>query len=288
MSITSHRSKAPAMSAAAAPPRPRVVQFGEAPPAEPAEPGTELARPDLAPYALPGLTVVLPCFNEAENVAEVIAVAIEAAARCASEYEVVVVDDGSADATSTIAAAIAERDPHVRLVVHVHNRGYGDAVRTGVRAASMPWLLLTDADLQFDLRELETLLPDTREADVVAGWRILRQDPWPRRMNAAAWNGLVSHLFHLPVRDVDCAFKLLRTDYAQGAELQSTGAMVSTELVVKCVAQGARVCEHGVHHHPRVAGASTGADVHVIARAFRELWTLRRSLRSLSVTRPST
>lgn len=249
-------------------------------------PSTDFTTP-LAQNALPGLTVVLPCFNEALNIEDAVAAATAAAARCAADHEIVIVDDGSTDATSTIAAGLARRDPHVRLVVHVENRGYGAAVRSGIQAATMPWLLLTDADLQFELRELEDLLPDTVNADLVAGWRIVRQDRWDRRANAAAWNLLVARLFRLPVRDVDCAFKLVRTAFAQDAGLRASGAMVSTELVVKCVAQGARVTEHGVHHLPRQAGTSSGGDVRVIARAFRELWQLRRSLRAMSLTPPA-
>jgi hypothetical protein len=142
----------------------------------------------------------------------------------------------------------------------------------------MPWILLTDADLQFDLRELEDFLPHTRDADLLLGWRILRQDPVARRMNAAAWNWLVRRVFRVPVRDVDCAFKLGRRQLLQRIELNSSGAMISTEMLVKCVAAGARLRELGVHHRPRLAGAPTGANPRVVLTAFRELAELRRAL----------
>ena len=142
----------------------------------------------------------------------------------------------------------------------------------------MPWVLLTDADLQFDLSELEDFLPLAAHADLVVGWRILRRDPLNRRVNAAAWNWLVRRMFHLPVKDVDCAFKLVRRDLVQSFPLEAGGAMISTELVVKCLAAGGRLEELGVHHRPRVAGEQSGANPRVVARAFFELARLRRSL----------
>ncbi|MCW3016015.1 MAG: glycosyltransferase family 2 protein [Solirubrobacterales bacterium] len=231
-----------------------------------------------SPNAITGISFVLPCFNEAENIAGAIRAASAAGARCATAYEIIVVDDGSRDETAAIVAGIVEADRHVRLVVHAHNRGYGDAVRSGMEAATMDWVFLTDADLQFDLGELEGFLPYTTRADVVAGWRILRQDRLHRRINAAAWNWLVRRAFHLPVRDVDCAFKLMRRELAQGCGLTCSGAMISTELLVKALAGGAKLEEIGVHHHPRVAGESSGAQPRVVLKAFRELVTLRRAL----------
>ena len=234
-----------------------------------------------APNALPGLTIVLPCFNEADNVADAIRYATRAAERCATEHEIVVVDDGSSDATAAITARFAARDRRVRLVVHSGNRGYGDALRSGIAAAQMPWVLLTDADLQFDLNELEDFLPFAARADLVVGWRILRQDPLNRRLNAAAWNWLVRRAFALPVRDVDCAFKLIRRDLLQRCDLRATGAMISTELVVRCLAAGGRLEQLGVHHRARVAGRQSGANPKVVARAFRELAGLHRSLHAV-------
>lgn len=231
-----------------------------------------------APLALSGLTIVLPCFNEAGNVAQSVRAATAAADRCAVAHEIIVVDDGSTDETSAIAAALVAADPRVRLIVHAHNRGYGGAVRSGITAATMPWLLLTDADLQFDLAELEDFLPASLHADLIVGVRADRQDPWHRRLNAAAWNALVRTMFHLPASDVDCAFKLLRTQYAQESALTSSGAMVSTELLVRCLSAGARFHEQPVHHHPRIAGHSTGANPGVIVRAFRELLGLHGTL----------
>jgi glycosyltransferase involved in cell wall biosynthesis len=232
----------------------------------------------VRPRKLPGLTVVLPCFDEAANLERAVHAACAAAAAASREYEVIVVDDGSRDGSDVIAAALVDRDPHVRLLVHGENRGYGDAVRSGIAAARMPWILLTDADLQFDLHQLADFIPYADSADLLVGWRIQRSDALNRRLNAAAWNWLVRRLFHLPVRDVDCAFKLMRTSVVQPIPLTSRGAMISTELLVRSLAAGARLEELGVHHRPRVAGAASGASPRVILRAFRELAVLRRVL----------
>jgi glycosyltransferase involved in cell wall biosynthesis len=231
-----------------------------------------------SPHALSSLSIVLPCFDEAANVAAAVAAAELVGARCAAQYEVIVVDDGSRDETASIVAGLVERNRRVRLLVHAHNRGYGDAVRSGIAAAAMDWVFLTDADLQFDLGELEEFLPRTGSADLVTGRRILRRDPLHRRMNAAAWNWLVRLVFGLSVRDVDCAFKLVRRELAQGFALTSSGAMISTELLVKARACGARVEELGVRHLPRTAGSPSGARLGVVLRAFRELAALRRAM----------
>ncbi len=198
---------------------------------------------------------MLPCFNEEANVSDAVAEARAAARAVAHDHEVIVVDDGSSDRTRAIAEALAlAARGHVRVVAHERNRGYGAAVRSGLQAARMDWILLTDGDRQFDVAEVADLAPLTREADIVAGFRIQRMDPLHRRMNAAAWNWLVRRCFAVPVRDVDCAFKLMRRSLVQRLDLSAEGAMVSTELVAKASARGAHIVEVGVHHRPRVAG----------------------------------
>ena len=231
------------------------------------------------PPRLPGLTIVLPCFNEAPNVAQAINEASRAAAVNADKHQVVVVDDGSTDGTARIAETVAESLHNVRVVRHDQNRGYGAALTSGLRAADMPWVLLTDADLQFDLAQLERFVPLAVDADLVLGWRIDRQDPLHRRVNAAAWNRLVRRAFDLRVRDVDCAFKLVRREVIEDLPLTSSGAMISTELLVRAQAAGARICELGVQHRPRVAGEQSGANPRVVLRALGELVRLRRELR---------
>ncbi len=238
---------------------------------------------ERAPQALPGLSVVLPCFDEASNVADAVRAATRAASRCSYEHEIIVVDDGSRDETAAITATLIEADPRVRLLIHGDNRGYGEALRSGIEAARMPWVLITDADLQFDLGELETFLPAAERSELVIGWRIKRCDPINRRVNAAAWNWLVRRTFGLAVRDVDCAFKLMRRDLLSTCRFSATGAMISTELLVRCLAAGARMEEIGVHHRPRVAGVQSGASPRVVMRALRELSALRVSLRRLAL-----
>jgi glycosyltransferase involved in cell wall biosynthesis len=198
----------------------------------------------------------------------------------AHRFEVVVVDDGSRDGTGAIAARLARSTPELRVVTHPEGRGYGAAVRSGIGAATMPWILLTDADLQFDLRELDLFVPRAARADLVVGRRARRADPLGRRLAGASWNVVVRRLFRLPVRDVDCAFKLMRASLVQGLDLTADGAMVSTELLGRALAAGATVRELDVTHRPRAAGEQSGASPRVVARAVRELAALAPGLRS--------
>jgi glycosyltransferase involved in cell wall biosynthesis len=244
-------------------------------------PLTAAGRPHVV-GRLRGLSLILPCHDEAENVERAIDEATVAGELVSDAHEVLVVGDGSRDATRELAQARAAADPRVRVLVHDGNRGYGAAVRTGLAAARLEWLFLTDADLQFDMTELVRFAPLAASSDIVAGYRVHRADPPHRVLNAAAWNLLVRRVFDVPLRDVDCAFKLMRRELVQSLPLTAEGAMVSTEIVTRAVAAGARVTELGVTHRPRPAGRPSGASPRVVLRAFRELRAVRAELRRAS------
>lgn len=219
----------------------------------------------------PTITFILPAYNEQENIAEAIRGFVKVAERVAGDYELLVVDDGSRDRTAEIGLIEARSNPRIRVLSHGRNRGYGEALRTGFLSARMDLVFFSDADNQFDPEELDLLLPWIEHVDVVAGYRINRQDPPMRRFMAAGWNALVRVLFYVPVRDIDCAFKLFRRSVLENVDLESVGAMVSTELMVKLGRSGASVIEVGVTHLPRTAGEARGANPRVIGRALREL-----------------
>jgi len=226
-------------------------------------------------------SIVLPAYNEAANVHLAITEATATAERLLADYEIIVVDDGSADGTADAVRERSEADPRVRLISHGCNRGYGEALRTGFLSARMDYVFFTDADLQFDMGELERFLPFAGTVDVVAGYRLNRNDHLVRRLNAYGWNLLVRLLFYVPVRDIDCAFKLFKRRVLEEVDLQSMGAMVNTELMVKLGRKGASVVEIGVTHRPRTAGEARGASPRVIAKAFWEVARMRKHLASL-------
>ena len=217
------------------------------------------------------LTIVLPALNEEANIDAAVTRATEVATRHCTDHEVIVVDDGSTDSTAAIVERLAADDPRIRLIKHEVNQGYGGALKSGFLAATMDLVFFTDSDNQFDLDELGIFIDLIQSVDVVAGYRIKRRDPFFRRLNARAWNYLVRALFYVPVRDIDCAFKLFRREVFEGLELNSVGAMVNTELMVLLGRSGYRVVEVGVSHFPRTAGKPQGASIKVIIRAFSEL-----------------
>ncbi|OGO68483.1 MAG: hypothetical protein A3H36_03950 [Chloroflexi bacterium RIFCSPLOWO2_02_FULL_71_16] len=230
---------------------------------------------------LGGLTFFFPVYDEEASVEAVVREGLAKLPRFCDELEVVVVDDGSRDRTGEIADRLAREDPRVRVIHHRPNRGYGGAIRSGLEAARLPYVFFTDGDLQFDLDDLERLMPLIGEADVVVGYRERRADPPKRLFIAWVYNTLIRVLFVAPFRDVDCAFKLFRRSVFERVPLQrvrSNGAFFSPELLLVLRAARVRIAQVGVRHFPRRTGEEKGATLRVVLRAIRDLLRLRLRL----------
>ena len=229
---------------------------------------------------MPSISLVLPAYNEAPNIEPMVAEATPALAANTTDYEIIVVDDGSADETAAITRRVMETHSHVRLVQHPVNQGFGAAVFSGFTSAEKDWIFYTDADRQFVLSELECFVPYMEEADLIAGYRAPRRDPVLRVFYGKGWSALCTLLFGYTVRDVDCGFKLFRREIIQNLapQIASRGATFSIEWLVRAKRAGYRFVELPVTHRPRVAGSQTGANINVIVRAFRELVQFRMQL----------
>ena len=228
------------------------------------------------------LSVVLPAYNEADNVRPMVESGIAALGGLVDALEFVVVDDGSTDQTWAVLSGMAARDGRVRPVRHVTNRGYGAALKTGLGAARHDLIFFTDADRQFDMSEVARLLEKANHWDVVAGYRAPRRDSAIRRLNAVCWTHLVNQLYGLGVRDVNCAFKLFHRRVLDTVEIRSQGALVNTEILAQVRGAGFRIAEVPVRHYPRVAGIQTGGRLDVILKAMAELALNHRRIRGFS------
>ena len=231
--------------------------------------------PDSFPYPM-SFSLCLPAYNEEGNIVDTLDAACAILPEFVQEYEIVVVDDGSTDRTRDLVSQYSLDEPRVRLLRHEKNRGYGAAVTSGLRAAQKDLVAFTDSDGQFSLLDLPQLLIRMNDNDLVIGYRYQRADPWPRRLNAWGWGRLVWAFLGVLVRDLDCAFKVFRRPVVGAMRLTSSGAGINAEIMAQCILGGLRYEETPVLHYPRHHGASTGANLRVILRAFHELPRLRK------------
>ena len=224
------------------------------------------------------LSIVLPAYNEEENVEAAVEQVSAVTQKLGIDYEIILVNDGSADRTGDIGRELEERVPNFQLVEHHPNRGYGGSLKAGFAAATKDLVAFVPADQQFDFGEITVLLERIDEADIVSGYRADRQDNFIRKLNALGWNTLVGLLFGRLCRDIDCGFKLFRREILDHVHIESNGAMIDTEFLAGAKARGYRITDVPVTHLPRVAGEATGANIAVVAKAFRDLVRFRLRL----------
>ncbi len=205
----------------------------------------------------PGLSVFFPAYNDSGTIASMVIRAVQAAEALTPDYEVIVVNDGSADATAEIADELARTYPHVRVVHHPNNRGYGGALQTGFRSATKDWIFYTDGDAQYDPAEMAELWSHmTADADMVNGYKISRSDPLHRIIIGRLYHHIVSLMFGLTVRDVDCDFRLMRRSIFDRIQLRKTSGVICLEMMKKIEDAGFRIVEVPVHHYHRAFGKS--------------------------------
>lgn len=203
------------------------------------------------------ITVFFPAYNDEESIGALVDDALDILPRLTDDFEILIINDGSTDATLKVLRDYERKSPHVRVISHETNRGYGAALRTGFRMATKELIFYTDGDGQYKMRELLSLHPLlTPFVDVVNGYKRKRADGSHRRLLGAIYNRLAHLLFSLPVRDVDCDFRLLRRSAIDRLDLVSSSGVICVELVHKLRITGSTFVEAPVSHHPRLHGRS--------------------------------
>ncbi|WP_141631584.1 glycosyltransferase family 2 protein, partial [Rhodopirellula baltica] len=211
----------------------------------------------------PSITLILPAYNEAEVIADAIMEADSALSSITHRYEIIVVDDGSSDATAEIVREFAKFIHSLRLIQHPRNQGYGAAIRSGFSAAQCDLVAFTDADCQFDLTELDRFVLLSERYDVVCGYRIDRKDSSLRCLYSKVYNLLVRAMLSTGVRDVDCALKMFDVNVAKKLRITGDGFLVNSEMLTQANRLGHSVVEVGVSHRPRTLGQSTVSITHI-------------------------
>lgn len=236
-----------------------------------------------------GLSIVLPAYNEEDNIATAITRCLAVLEQLRLPHEVIVVNDGSADRTLQHARALAEKHAQLRLIDFEHNRGYGIALATGFQSAKYSFVFYTDSDNQFDVSELKYLLPIIDSYDLVVGFRIYRYDMPLRLFLSWGYNMLIRLLFRIRLHDVDCSFKLMRREIFDVMQLEARDFFIDTEIILKAKRLGYRINEVGVRHYPRMAGRTTvrPSDIPRTLRTLMRIWRSARRLQPVTTYRPS-
>ena len=204
-----------------------------------------------------GLTVFFPAYNDSGTIASLVITALQTARALTPDFEVIVVDDGSADATAQIADELARTYPEVKVVHHGRNRGYGGALQSGFKAATRDLVFYTDGDAQYDPSEMTRLWEALDDSvDLVNGYKISRSDPLHRIVIGRVYHHTVKLLFGLNVRDVDCDFRLLRRSIFEQVSLEKTSGVICLEMMKKIQDAGFHIAEVPVHHYHRAHGKS--------------------------------
>ena len=235
-----------------------------------------------------GLSIFFPAYNDSGTIASLVITALRTARKLTPDHEVIVVNDGSADGTADVLDELAAIYPQVRIVTHETNRGYGGALRTGFASATRELVFYTDGDAQYDPAEMEALWRRfDQDVDLVNGYKISRSDPLHRIVIGRIYHHLVSVMFGLTVRDVDCDFRLMRRSIFERINLEKTSGVICLEMMKKITDGRFKIVEVPVHHYHRAFGKSqffnfprifkTGVDV---MRLWLELVVRRKHLRS--------
>jgi len=226
----------------------------------------------MSPPHAPEISLVIPVYNEEENLPILegeIRAAMEATGR---PYEVIYVDDGSSDGSPEVLRALAQKDPRIRVIRQRRNHGQSAALDAGFRHARGSVVVTLDADLQNDPADIPRLLERIGEYDVVSGVRARRRDSWVRKMSSRIANGVRNRVTHESVTDVGCTLRACRTEFLRRIPVfNGMHRFLPTLLRM----EGARVTEVPVNHRPRLHGQPKYNIRNRLFRALADLYGVR-------------
>lgn len=217
------------------------------------------------------LSIFFPFWNEEKNIEKVVKTAIPVVEKLVQKWEIIMVDDGSTDKTLGIAQRLAAKNPNLRVVSHLPNRGYGAALKAGFNSAKYNLVVFNDGDGQFDFSQVSKFMEKIEKADLVIGYRKKRLDHPLRHFLMALLKIWDFIFFGFRFKDIDCGFKMFKKEALEKiSPLISEGAMITTEILARAKRAKLKIVEVEVNHSPRKFGNQSGGNLRVILRAIFE------------------
>lgn len=218
------------------------------------------------------ISAFFPCYNDQGSIGQLIDNTIKTLRKVTTDFEVIVVDDGSKDNSRQILKKYRQKYPQLKLIFHKQNKGYGGALRSGFKTVSKELVFYTDGDGQYDVKELPVLLNlMTDDVNFINGIKMSRQDPNYRIILGNIYSLVARWMFWLPVYDVDCDFRLIRKSVIEKINLENNSGAICIELVKKSQKAGAKFRQVSVHHYKRQWGQSQFFHFRRLLATFSEL-----------------
>jgi cellulose synthase/poly-beta-1,6-N-acetylglucosamine synthase-like glycosyltransferase len=226
-------------------------------------------------FRLPSVSFFCPAYHDEKNLPVLIPRVHRFLSETTDTFEVIIVHDGSPDKTGEVADRLAADFPHVRVLHHRKNLGYGATLRDGFLAARYDYIMYTDGDNQYDVREFSPYLHVLQTADVLSGYVTQKAaSPW-RKFQSLVYNWLIAVLFFVRCRDIDCAMKIYSRKAIDSLSLKSTSCFIDAEMIIKSKRAGFKVAQFPVTHFPRTEGLASGSKMTVVAATLRDMLRFR-------------
>jgi glycosyltransferase involved in cell wall biosynthesis len=227
------------------------------------------------PRRFPSISFFCPAYHDESNLPILIPRVRAFLSDVADRFEIIIVHDASPDRTGAVADELAAAYPEVRVIHHRRNMGYGATLRDGFLAARNDFVLYTDGDNQYDVTEIGPYLALMESHDVLSGYVREKAVSLRRKIQSAVYNGLITLLFGVRIRDIDCALKLYRREVIESMSIRSTSAFIDAEMLIKARRKGFRVAQFPATHFPRTAGLASGSKMSVIVPTVRDMLKFR-------------
>lgn len=224
---------------------------------------------------IPQLSVVMPAYNEEDIIEEIVKKSSEILENICKEWELIIVNDGSKDKTEEILKKLEKDVKNLRVISYYPNKGYANALKEGFKGAKYSFIFYTDSDGQFDLTEIKNYFPLIYENDMVAGYRIKRNDPFIRKITSKTYNIMQRFYLGIKAKDINCAFKIFKSSFLKEIPLKSEHFLIDAEFFLRAKERGAKYIEVPVNHIER-KGGKTSVKFKTIFQTLEEMKKLKK------------
>ncbi len=224
---------------------------------------------------LSSVSFFCPAYNDEKNLPILVPHVSQFLKEITDTYEILIVHDGSPDKTGEVADSLAKEFSNVCVIHHAKNMGYGAALRDGFLGAKYDYVMYTDGDNQYDVREFLPYLHLLDTNDVLSGYVTKKAASLRRKIQSQVWNWLVRVLFFVWCRDIDCAMKIYKRAVLENISIKSSSCFIDAEMIIKAKKAHFKVAQFPVTHFPRTGGLASGSKMSVIVPTVIEMLKYR-------------